>query len=141
MRASIDQILRYTSGATSIINATGATNGSIATPRTSLSAPSTVQVFGGPITAAAAGLNRKLLSTNLALRTVIAVVGDTWMFKFGSATGDTGGGVLNGTNPTQFVVPHVPVVIDPGHSFLLNLWAAAQTVAGAYEVDIGGWLR
>ena len=137
----IDQIARYTSGATSIINAAGATNGSIACPRTSQAAPSTVAIYGGPLTAAAASQNRKFLATNLTLRTVIAVVGDTWLLKFGAVGGDYNGAALNGTAPSAFIVPHVPVVIDPGHCFLLTLWAAAQTVAAAYEVDLGGWLR
>lgn len=137
----IDQIARYTSGATSIINAPGATNGSIASPRTSLGAPVTVAIYGGPLTAAAAGQNRKFLATNLAMRTAIPVIGDTWLLKFGTASGDGTGAALNGAVPSAFVLSHGPVVIDPGHCFLWNLWAAAQVSAGAYEVDIGGWLR
>ena len=72
---------------------------------------------------------------------MIAVIGDTWLFKFGAATGDATGAALNGSAPSSFIIPHAPVTIDPGHCWLLNLWAAAQTVAGAYEVDLGGWLR
>lgn len=132
---------RYTSGATMIVNAAGATGGVISSPRSSQSSPATVYAFAGPITAAAASANQRIIVPDAFVRTVIPVVGDSFTFKAGGVEMPVGGQPLNGTAPSQFLVPIPPVVIDPGHALVVCLWAAASSAGGSFEPEIGGWLR
>ena len=139
---AIDTInTRYTSGATMIVNAAGATGAYISSPRSSQTAPATVFAFAGPITAAAASSNQRIIVPDAYLRTVIPVVGDSFTFKFGGVEGAIGGQPLNGTAPSQFLVPVAPAIIDPGHALIVCLWAPASTAGGSFEPEIGGWLR
>lgn len=74
------------------------------------------------------------------VRTVIPVVGDEILFKFG---GDpvAGGMILAGTAELQRIIHCPPVIFGPGQSYHLVLWRASQSAAASYEVEIGLWLR
>jgi hypothetical protein len=139
---AIDTInTRYTSGATMIVNSTGATGGQISSPRSSQTAPATVAVWAGPVTAAAASANQRIIVPDLILRTAIPVIGDQFTMKFGGIEGLGSGLALNGTAPSQINNTIEPVIIDPGHALVLCLWAPASSAGGTFQPEIGGWLR
>ncbi len=74
------------------------------------------------------------------LRTIIPVVGDVILFKFG-AEPQVSGAVLEGVTELERLVVCPPVIFGPGQSYHLVLWRASQTVAASYEVEIGLWQR
>jgi hypothetical protein len=45
--------------------------------------------------------------------------------------------LVSGSAIAQRSIPHAPVCIGPGHSFLLHVWSASQSVAGNYELEVG----
>lgn len=139
---AIDTInTRYTSGATMIVNAAGATGAYISSPRSSQTAPATVFAWAGPVTAAAASANQRIIVPDLFLRTAIPVVGDQFNIKFGGVEGLGSSIALNGTTPSQISNFAEPIIIDPGHAMVLCLWAPGSTGGGSFEPEIGGWLR
>lgn len=74
------------------------------------------------------------------LRTVIPVVGDVLLFKFGSEP--VGSAMpLEGTTELERVIHCPPVVVNENESYHLVLWRASQTAAASYECEIGGWIR
>lgn len=74
------------------------------------------------------------------VRTVIPVVGDEILFKFGGEP--IGSGMaLEGTTELQRIIHCPPVVLESGDSYHLVLWRASQSAAASYEVEIGGWYR
>jgi hypothetical protein len=74
------------------------------------------------------------------VRTVIPVVGDVILFKFGSEPVGSGA-VLEGTTELERVVHCPPVVLRESDSYHLVLWRASQSAAASYECEIGGWVR
>lgn len=127
----VDYISRYSSGATLIVNATGATGGQVSNPNSAVGSASTVSVWGGPLTAAAVGSAVRNLAPAIPLKGSIPAVGDNYTISFGSSD----------TPPSALGARHAGVVLAPGASFLLYLWAPAQTASGTFSVDIGAWLR
>lgn len=74
------------------------------------------------------------------IRSVITVVGDTYVVDFGSAgRGYSSSLATAGTAIAHIVIPHVPVIIGPGHSWLFQINAASQTGASSYEFQLGYW--
>lgn len=132
---------RYSSGATMIVNATGATGGQIVNPRSSLASFTSIAAWVGPLVATAASQNARLLCPDLVLRAAIAVALDSYLIKFGGGDMPVTGAVLNGAAPSDIVKPHEPVIIEPGHAFLGHIWAPAQTVAASMQFEAAGWLR
>jgi len=75
-------------------------------------------------------------------RTVLKVIGDKYLFTFGNSSPAPMSGIpLEGTTQASIQIPCPPIVLDPGDTFALHEWAPAQTVAAAYEVAIGLWVR
>lgn len=95
---------------------------------------SIAQVFTGAVTATAPSPNARMLS-HAQLRAAIPVIGDSFTFSFGGTEDYHTGLAKNGTAPSDFVVPHPTVVVPPGCSFLLYIWAAAMSTSPAFEVD------
>lgn len=92
----------------------------------------------GAITATAATAARN--GGHGKLRTVIAVVGDSFLLDFlpGGRGYSVSGAALNGTTPSQFLVPCAPMIIGPQQTFLLNVWGTAVAVTPwSFEFEIG----
>jgi hypothetical protein len=134
----IDSTLRYSSGSV----AGGAGTGMTAilqgpTPTNTAAAPaSSALVYVGAITATTGSPNARTLGSGI-LRTAIAVASDTYLFNFAGIDQMIDGVLVSGTAIAQRSIPHPPVCIAPGGSFLLHLWAGSQSGAAAYEVEIG----
>ncbi len=95
----------------------------------------------GAVVPIAATSEARLLHHGL-LRTVIKVIGDKYLFKFGdSSPGVMSGIAMEGTTQANICVPCPPVVLDPGDTFLLHEFAASQTVAATYQFAMGFWVR
>ena len=132
MGVILDTALRYSSGGTQLtgnnVN-TGSANNSQA------------QIYFGAVTAAAATaarlLGRDIIKTQAA---PCWVVGDEVFIKAENV--DTPAGATNGTATAIYPAPCGPVIIAPGHSFLLYQWNIANaTTAPSWEVEIGYWER
>lgn len=97
--------------------------------------------YFGAVVPTAATSEARLLNHGL-LRTVIKVVGDKYLFKFGdSAPGVVSGIPLEGTTQANINVPCPAVILDPGDTFLFHEFAASQTVAAQYQFACGFWVR
>lgn len=133
MGVVLDTILRYTSGGTQLagnnVN-TGAPNNSQA------------QIYIGALVAAAASANVRLLGRDI-IKTQAApcwVVGDEVFIK--AENNDTPAGATNGAATAIYPAPCGPIIIAPGHSFVLHQWNIANaTTAPSWEVEVGYWER
>jgi len=95
----------------------------------------------GAVVPTAATSEARLLHHGL-VRTVIKVIGDKYLFKFGDASPGVLSGIpLEGTTQANVNIPCPPVVLDPGDTFLLHEFAASQTVAAQYQFAMGFWVR
>jgi hypothetical protein len=128
----IDYISRYSSGATLIVGAAGATGGQIVNPKSSVANPASISAWAGPLVAVAAGVSNRMVSPDLVLKNAIPAVGDQYTVKFGAVDTPT---------TTVGVAGHAAVVLDPGASILFHLWLPSQSAASSYEFEVGGWLR
>ena len=106
------------------------------TPNMQAAGQSGALVYAGALVAAAATAGARTLS-NSRFRTAIPVVNDEYVINFGGDSVALDGVLVSGTAIAQRTVPHAPVVIAPGSSFLLHLWLPSQSAASSYEVDIG----
>ena len=88
---------------------------------------------------ATAGGNERVVAHQRA-RTVIPVVGDVLLFKFGSEP-QVSGMVLEGTTELERIIHCPPVILAPSMFYKLVLWRASQSGAASYEVEIGLWER
>ena len=68
---------------------------------------------------------------------VITVVGDQYTFDFGGYQCDMPTLILNGTAQGFVTIRHAPVVLDPGHCFTLEVYAASQSAASSFEFQLG----
>lgn len=117
---------RYTSGGSAItpVNPNGGST---------VTSAATVR-FGALVTTAASTLAR--LVGNGLIRNVITVAGDLYTFDFGGAVPAAAAHAIAGTAIANIVIPHAPVVLDPGQTFVMSLHAASQTVASEYEFEL-----
>jgi len=95
--------------------------------------------FGALVTTSASS-NVRLIQSGL-IRSVIAVVGDKYTFDYGADHVQPTGMVLEGTAQCHAVIPHAPIVLPPGCTYVLSLHAASQTGATSYEFNLGFWVR
>lgn len=116
---------RFTSGGSAITPVNG-NNGS------SDSGASLVTVVAGAVVAPAASSGARLIGSSL-VRPVINVVGDTYLFRFGSDAVALNSLLVNGTNPAQVEVDFTQVILDPQATFLLHQTSASQSAAASYE--------
>lgn len=126
-----DRVNRYSSGGTAIAPVN---------PNMDSDAVSIATMYAGAITASAASPAARRLAHG-ALRTVIKVVGDQYLFRFGDASPNLAGIALEGTTQAALQIPCPPVVLGPGHSFLFHEIAASQSVAATWEFSMGWWER
>lgn len=122
---------RYTSG------------GSLLTPvnpNMDSSAATISQLRAGALVTTAASSQARLLFSGL-MRSVIKVVGDVYFFDFGASARSLSSMIVAGTAIANVVIPMPPVILGPGQTFFLHEFAASQTVAASYELQIGWWER
>lgn len=123
---------RYTSGGTSYTP--------VNVNMDSTEAVSCQLVFGAIITAAASSDARTVGGGSLRLG-VIKVIGDIYLFDFGSDKSAPPSLLTSGTAQTIVHVRHAPVVLGPNDMWMLEVFAASQTVAASFEWELGFWVR
>ncbi len=126
-----DRINRYSSGGTAITPVN---------PNMGSDATSIATMYAGAITAASASAAVRRLNHGI-LRTVIKVIGDQYLFRFGDASPSLAGIPLEGTTQAALSIPCPPVIIPPGSSWLFHEMAASQSVAATWEFSMGWWER
>ena len=95
--------------------------------------------FGAVVTTAASA-DARLVASGL-LRSVIKVVGDRYLFDFGTTDRGLGSHLVAGTAIANITIPCAPVVLGPGQMFLLHEFAASQSAAASYTFEMGWWER
>lgn len=93
-------------------------------------------VYAGALVAVAASTLQRLLQSGN-LRTTIMVAKDQVVWNFGGHEQQIDTLAIGTATATQRFVPHVPVVIAPGHSFLLYKWSTSQSAADQNEFEVG----
>ena len=69
---------------------------------------------------------------------VVSVIGDTYQFNFGSTEQiDPMSLVETGTAVCNVTYGFAPVVLGPGQAFFVQTWAASQTTAPGFEIELG----
>ncbi len=100
--------------------------------------------IGGTCAATAAGATARTLVSVVPRPTILSVVGDTYLLKFG-AVGEMGlqygGNVIEGTTLANLAFPVAPVIVPPGHSWLVHTWGASQSTGHTWEFEFGWWER
>jgi hypothetical protein len=103
-------------------------------------APSSIAlIYAGAAVATAGTSPRTIASQNV--RTVIPVVGDTYVFTFANQLPAFVGLPIEGTLICERAIHVPPVVIGPNEWYKLVLWRASQSAAASYEVEMGWWER
>ena len=127
--AKIDSADRYASGGSEITP--------VNVNMDSTTASTAEGYFGAVVTSAAS--SQRVLGHGT-IRSVITVVGDSYLFDFGGDKKVPMSGLATaGTAALHAVIPVAPVVLGPGDSFMLQLNAASQSGASSYEFQIGWW--
>lgn len=117
---------RYTSGG-GLIAAVNPNMQSTAVPKAA--------VYMGALVTTAASASARLVACGL-IRSVIAVVGDQYVFDFGGQSVPTSGIPTEGTLQANVLINHPPVVLGPTDQWVFSLFATAQTVATSYEFEL-----
>ena len=137
VKTDVLNALRYTSGGSDSAAATML----IKNVNMGSSVASSARLLAGAIVAIASGTGSRLLGHGL-LRTVIPVIGDTYLFTFG---GDVGAGVSSsivaGTAVATTCNVMGPCILAPGQWMAFHLWLPGpQSAASSYEIEIG-WVE
>jgi hypothetical protein len=137
---ALDNIARYSSGATGGSNGTNLAailQGPMPSNSNVSKSGSGALVYAGPLVVVAPSPNARILS-NPWLRRQIPVVNDRYVLNFGHSDMPVAGssGVAQAT-ALDVSVPHSPVCIGPGGTFLVTLVLPSQSAASSYEVEIG----
>ena len=69
------------------------------------------------------------------VQTSIPLAGSTWIWTFGDVGATTNFGYASVIN--SITIPAAPVIVAPGWSFQLELWATALAAAPTFEVEVG----
>lgn len=136
----VDVIQRYSSGGaggfgTNILGATAQLQGPLPT-NTGAPAGSGALIYAGALVAVAGSLQQRVLESG-PIRTTINVVNDQLTWTFGDAEKVNSDLAIATATAIQKTIPHPPVCIAPGHSFLFHIFAASQSAAASWEVIIG----
>lgn len=100
----------------------------------------TVTAYQGAVVAAAASTSVRIVSHGL-VRTVINVVGDEYMFKFGGDPAAASAMISAGTAQYKSV-HHVPAIsLGPNDQFLFHFFSTSQSAASSHEAEIGFWVE
>lgn len=133
MGVVLDLTNRYSSGGTLL---TGAP------VNTGASTTAQASIHFGAVTATAASANVRLLGRDIikTQATPCWVIGDEVFIKCENT--DTPAGATNGAAANIYPAPAGPIIIAPGHSFLLYQWNANNaTTPPSWEVEIAWWER
>lgn len=119
---------RYTSGGSALT----AVNPNMQST-TTLSATANI----GAVVAAAASTSVRIVSSGL-IRSVINVIGDKYLFRFGAVDAMSGAGMATeGTAQAQIVHYCPPVILGPTDQFLFHFFSASQSAASSHEWEMG----
>ena len=132
--AYIDSINRYTSGGSAL---------AVVNPNMDASQTPVGKAWFGAISAPAASSSQRLVSSGQ-MRTIAAVLYDTYLFTFGGIEKNVVGNSLALATAGIFEFPLPPVILGPGtnQSFLLNTWQGGETTTGrTYTIECGWWER
>jgi len=88
---------------------------------------------GGNVTSLPGGTGR--IHTHGLIQSTIPLAGSTWLFTFGDSAMPTNFGYASVIN--SLTIPCPPVIIGPGYSMQLELWATALAAAPTFEVEVG----
>ena len=88
---------------------------------------------GGNVTSLPGALSR--IHAHGLIQSSIPLAGSTWIWTFGDIAMPTNFGYASVIN--SLTIPCPPVVIGPGWSMQLDLWATALAAAPTFEVEIG----
>jgi hypothetical protein len=135
----LDVIPRYASGGFGCAGTGIATNVLMGPGSTNMGAPcrSNALVYAGALVGVASTPNLSRLLENGIVRTVIPVAGDQYLWRFGTNENVLDQVAIQTAAITQRSIPHVGVEIAPGHSFVMHIWSASQSVAASYELMLG----
>jgi hypothetical protein len=131
-----DIVNRYTSGGSQLTGGVNVGLGALS-PNTTGRNTSNANITAGALVAATPTSNSVRLFGHGYFRSVIPVVGDSYLINFGSGDMQVGGQPKNGSAPSDFVAPHAPVTIGPGHAAYLHIWLPSQSAASSFEIEIG----
>jgi hypothetical protein len=106
-------------------------------PNMDSSAAPAMTVKCGAVVAAAASADVRLLTGGQLARSVVTVVGDTYLWVFGQSEKALSSMIVAGTAIANIVFAMPPVVIGPEQMFLLHQGAASQSGAHSFEVEVG----
>ncbi len=118
---------RYTSGGSTLTPVN---------PNMDSSASPAMTVKAGAVVAAAASADVRLLTGGQLARSVVTVVGDTYLWVFGQGR-QLSSMIVAGTAIANIVYAMPPVVIGPEQMFLLHQGGASQSGAHSFEIEIG----
>jgi len=103
------------------------------------STAASVTAYAGAIVAAAASTSSRLVTHGL-IRTVINVVGDQYLFKFGNADQIPAGIPTEGTLQLSASFACPPVVLGPTDQMLFHFFSGSQSAASSHEIEVGFWV-
>ena len=90
-------------------------------------------IYAGAAVLTAATSSRTLLGNHVIRGANVDVVWDHYEFIFGAPGGSTGGAVTPTTVAQHFTRTVPPIIIGPGQSFKMVVWAASETTGPTYE--------
>lgn len=130
----LDTVDRFTSGGSRLTTTPGAVQ-----PNSALSVTAKARIDFGVIVAAAATAARQISRDMVKTQASPCwTVGDEVYVKFDTL--DFSPALTSGAGTAIFGVPSGPVVIAPGHTFLLYLWNVANAVtAPSWEIEMAWW--
>lgn len=88
---------------------------------------------GGNVTSLPGGTGR--IHTHGLIQSSIPLAGSTWIFTFGDSAMPSNFGYASVIN--SLTIPCPPIIIGPGASMQLELWATALAAAPTFEVEVG----
>jgi len=88
---------------------------------------------GGNVTSLPGGTGR--INAHGLIQTTIPLAGSTWMFTFGAIEAPTNFGYASVIN--SLTIPCPPLIVAPGWSMQLDIWATALAAAPTFEVEVG----
>jgi hypothetical protein len=100
------------------------------------SSPSYAEIYAGAVVAIASSADSRGPIGNALLRTVIPVVGDTYLITFGRNDTPVGGLLPSGTAISDRVVNSPSCIIGPQQWWAGHLWLPSQSAASSWEVEV-----
>ena len=120
-----DPTSRYTSGGTAL---------SVYNQNTNTGNASQLLAYAGANVVSLPTAAQRVLAHGM-IQSSIPLAGSTWIWTFGDVTFTTNFGYASAIN--SLTIPVAPVVIAPGWSLQLDIWATALAAAPTFEVEIG----